>query len=299
MTAISKIRNFGYEKAQNEAFCTGLLAQSLSLSSEFASLFLSKIGYGSSYCITSIECEKTIPGSQSRPDVWIDVAKKNDDGGLPIRVLLESKILSPETKNQLLDYRKYVASINRGEVSTHEEAKLILLSADKNMKVSCEPDLRISWNEVLDLISVGGWVGTNNFEDKYFSMVHEHLSAVCRVAPAEGATLDFIQMMEQVAKNRSWLEYRPTNKQVACIVIEDSWIQSRKTGETRDQALIRIDKEPPKLNSLAVEWLTEWLPENEDNENLIGEARRNGLNHARLYQSLEEIFKLVDEARMR
>lgn len=290
MTAKCNIRNFGYHKSQDEAFCTGLLVQSLSLSSEFSSLFLKIIGYGTRYRITSIECEKTIPNSQSRPDVWIDVAKKNDDGGLPIQVLLESKILSAETKKQLTDYQKYVNSVNRGEVYTHRKAKLILLSADKNMKVSCEPDLRISWNEVLDIISDGGWVGKNNFKGKYFSMVHEHLSFVCRVAPPKGITLDFIQMMEQLAKNRSWLEYRPTNKQVACIVIEDSWIQSKKTGETRDQALIRIDKVPPKLNSITEKWLMEWLSENEDNENLIGDARRNGLNHARLYQSLEEIL---------
>jgi len=291
------IKNFGYAKPRTEPFCTALLAQSLALSNKFSSLFLSKIGYGSNYCITSVECEKTIPGSKSRPDVWIDVSNKNNADRLPDQILIESKIESEETKNQLTDYRKYVDAINRGEVSTHEEAKLILLSPFKDLKVSCEPDLRISWNEVLELISDGGWVGKNNFKGKYFSMVHKHLSSVCKVAPPEGSALDFIQMMEQLAKSRSWLECRQTNKQVACNVIEDSWIQSKKTENTRDRALIRIDKVPPKLNSIAKEWLTEWLSENDDYESLIGEARRNGWNHTKLYKSLEEILKLVDNAR--
>ena len=289
------IKNFGYPKPRTEAFCTALLAQSLALSNKFSSLFLSKIGYGSSYCITSVECEKTIPGSKSRPDVWIDVSNKNNADRL--QILIESKIESEETKNQLTDYRKYVDAINRGEVSTHEEAKLILLSPFKDLKVSCEPDLRISWNEVLELIADGSWVGKNNFKGKYFSMVHKHLSSVCKVAPPEGSTLDFIKMMEQLAKNRSWLECRPTKKQVACNVIEDSWIQLRKTKKPRDQALIRIDKVPSKLNSITEEWLTEWLSENVDYESLVGEARRNGLNHERLYDSLEVILKLVDQAR--
>ena len=203
--------------------------------------------------------------------------------------------------NQLTDYRKYVDAINRGEVSTHEQAKLILLSPFKDLKVSCEPDLRISWNEVLELISDGGWVGKNNFKGKYFSMVHKHLSSVCKVAPPDGSTLDFIKMLEQLAKNRSWLECRPKDKQrgkqVWCHVIEDSWIQSRKTEKTRDRALIRIDKVPSKLNSITEVWLTEWLSENDDYESLVGEARRNGLNHERLNDSLEVILKLVDKAR--
>ena len=291
------IRNFGYQKSRKEAFCTGLLAQSLSLSNKFSSLFLSKIGYGSSYSITSIECEKSIPGGR-RPDMWIDVSKKNDVNRLPVQILLESKITSPETNNQLIDYRKFVDSVNRGEVSTHKEAKLILLSTFKDMTVSCEPDLRISWDEVLEIISVGGWVGKNNFEDKYFSMVHEHLSSVCGVAPPEGSTRDFIQMMEQLTINRSWLECRQTDKQVALYVNEkDSWIQLKKTEKSRQPTLIIIDKVPAKFNGMSKVWFPEWLSDNKDYERFDGEARRNGLNHTRLYESLEEILKLVDQAR--
>ena len=294
------IRNFGFQSSRNEAFCTGLLAQSLSLSNKFASLFLSKIGFGSSYCITSVECENSIPNSGRRPDMWIDVSKKNDVNGLPVQVLLESKITSPETNNQLTDYRKYVDAINRGEVSTHEEAKLILLSTFKDMAASCEPDLRISWDEILEIISVGGRVGKSNFEDKYFSMVHEHLSSVCGIAPPEGSTRDFIQMMEQLAINRPWLECRHTDKQVALYVNEtDSWIQSRKTEKPRQPTLIIIDKIPAKFNGMSKVWFPEWLPDNKDHKRFDGEARRNGLNHARLHESLEEILKLIDEARER
>lgn len=297
MTPNGYIRNFGYQRSRKEAFCTGLLAQSLSLSNKFSSLFLSKIGYGSSYCISFIECEKSIPGGR-RPDMWIDVSKKNDVNGLPVQILLESKITSPETNNQLIDYQKFVDSVNRGEVSTHKEAKLILLSTFKEMTVSCEPDLRISWDEVLEIITVGGWVGKSNFEDKYFSMVHEHLSSVCGVAPPEGSTRDFIQMMEQLTINRSWLECRQTDKQVALYVNEkDSWIQLRKTEKPRQPTLIIIDKVPAKFNGMSKVWFPEWLSDNKDYERFDGEARRNGLNHTRLYESLEEILKLVDEAR--
>ena len=100
MTPKGYFRNFGYERSRTEAFCTGLLAQSLFLSNEFSFLFLSKIAYGSSYCITSIECEKSIHSGR-RPDRWIDVSEMNNVDRLPVLILLESKITSPET-NELV-----------------------------------------------------------------------------------------------------------------------------------------------------------------------------------------------------
>jgi hypothetical protein len=292
-----KISDFGFQKSKGEAFCTGLLAQSLSLSPAFSRDFLKLMGFNESFELADVRCEQQLPRSAARPDVWLTLKETSETGDRVHLVLIESKTVSGESGTQLSEYGAYIDELNQDVSAPYETAKLVLLASFNDIPASREPDQRISWNEIVDLMN--RLESEEHFEAGFFRQVSHHLRATCTVAPPSGNASDIERMLLRLAADRQWLEIRNTGKQIALYVDEsDPWIAERKRPLPRLKQLVICDLAPAKLNGLTEKWVFEWLGDNEETEQLIGDARRHSLNVNLLEESLERLLAATDAARM-
>lgn len=291
-----KISEFGFQRATGEPFCTGLFAQALSLSRSLSETLIRRLGFDQSKFLLEVTCERQIDGQADRPDMWLKIGDNRSEEALPHLVLIESKTFSQETGRQLAQYGQYVDRINDGPNSSFQSARLVLLASFKDMPVSREPDARLSWNDIAEMIT--NCPKRSEFEQGYLAQVHQHLLSTCCIPVPSGDASEFEQMMWRLAERRSWLTYRDTGKLVSLYVDEnDPWIMSRKSDTPRLKQLVLIDKVPPKLNGLTENWLREWIGDNETLAVLCDAVRRNGRNVYSLESSLEALLAKVDTVR--
>lgn len=292
-----RLSDFGFEGSKKEAFCTGLLAQALSLSPEFSRLFLVKLGCDSSKYLKHVNCEEEI-SSESRPDIWLRIGDVQDASRKPDLILIESKTISGESGNQMKRYTDFVRAINAGKNSEFRSAKLVLLSMFKNMPTSAEPDMRISWNDIIDMMARLDLSDNDSFERRYFDQICEHLTGICSIPEATGDAADFSRMMQELVGDRTYIECRQPGKQISLYVVKsDPWVASRNVTPRKQNTLVIMDLEPPKFNSLSKKWFSEWITDKDRFLELEGEARRNGENVEKLKISLENLLSEVDRCR--
>ena len=290
----NSIRDFGFSQVGYEGFCVAIFAQSLSLSPKFQERFLRLIGFGKDVYIDSIRCEKPIPNMPRRPDVWLtlkDSAKKT------ILVLIEGKTVSKETNNQMADYRRFLNQcLENGEV---DQTKLVFLASFKFQELSEEPDVRLSWNNLVDILPIKS---RNEFEKSFIDQVRNHLLDTCCVPEPKGTEEDFIIMLKGLCVNRPYILFQnePHHKQMRLEVNRnDPWVKLRMGKRDRQNHLFVIDKASSsggilQLNSVATIWPKEWIKETETVDRLISQAKRYHRNYEDLGYAINAFLDLVD-----
>lgn len=294
----NSFKDFGFEHTSYEKFCVAIFAQAISLSESYQKLILQILGYNCEYSITSLICEQPIPGMSRRPDMWMVLSSEEKKKTL---VLIEAKTVSDETNRQMKDYRLFLNScLDSGE---YDSVNLSFLGTYKDQSLSDEPDIRMSWNEVVKLLPVDS---DNHIESRFMKMVYRHLYDTCCVPESKGDDLAYANMLNKLCEGRPYIRFQnsPKHKQMRITVDEsDSWVKKQKTSNIRQDHLFVVDKTTSnegvvKFNSTSLVWPYEWVKSDETVEELRSKCRRYERNVDLLGEALEDFLCEVDKARV-